>query len=68
MYPDLFRRYLQVVIGGHEYAAFGNIFLLRNPYLLPVRIHRRWSHEVFDSYIDPCIKEINNEDLVISPA
>ncbi|MDE6693894.1 MAG: hypothetical protein K2K05_10965, partial [Muribaculaceae bacterium] len=42
--------------------------LLRNPYLLPVRIHRRWSHEVFDSYIAQCRKEINNEAIVISPA
>ena len=68
MYPDLFRRYLQVVIGDHEYAAFGNIFLLRNPYLLPVRIHRRWSHEEFDSYIAQCRKEIDNGATVISPA
>lgn len=68
MYPDLFRRYMHVVIGGHEYAAFGNIFLLRNPYLLPVRIHRWWSREEFDSYIAQCRKEIDNGAVVISPA
>lgn len=68
MYPDLFRRYLHVVIGGHEYAAFGNIFLLRDPFLLPIRIHRRWSREEFDSYITYCREEIDNGAVVISPA
>lgn len=35
--PELFKRYLHLNIAGHEYAAFGNIFLLRELYLLPVR-------------------------------
>lgn len=34
-YPDLFQRHLNLVIGGHEYAAYGNMFLLKQPYLLP---------------------------------
>ena len=42
MHPELFRRYLHVRIGEREYAAYGNIFLLKHFDLLPVRIHRRW--------------------------
>lgn len=33
-YPDLFRRYLHLTLVNHEFAAFGNIFLLKEMYLL----------------------------------
>ena len=67
-YPDLFQRHLNVVIGGHEYAAYGNMFLLKKPYLLPIRIHRNWSKEEFDRYAAYCGEEIAKGAIPISPA
>lgn len=67
-YPDLFQRHLNVVIGGHEYAAYGNMFLLKKPYLLPIRIHRNWSKEEFDRYAAYCSEEISKGSISISPA
>lgn len=65
--PELFKRYLHLNIAGHEYAAFGNIFLLRELYLLPVRIHRRWSQEEFQRYSEYCEEEINKGAVPITP-
>ncbi len=66
-HPDLFRRYLHLRIGDREYAAYGNIFLLKQPYLLPVRIHRRWSPSEFAEYEERCLCEIEEGAVVISP-
>lgn len=65
--PDLFRRFLHLEIGSHEYAAFGNIFLLKHFKLLPVRIHRRWSNAEFELYHKECIQMIKNGAVPISP-
>ncbi len=67
-YPDLFRRHLHLVIDGHEYAAYGNLFLLKAPRLLPVRVHRRWSQGEFDSYGAKCRAEISMGAIPITPA
>lgn len=66
--PDLFKRYLHLQIAGHEYAAYGNIFLLKGIYLLPVRIHRRWSEKEFNEYKENCLMEIEKGAIPISPA
>lgn len=66
--PDLFRRYLHLEIAGHEYAAFGNIFLLKEIYLLPVRIHRRWSEAEFKEYSEHCRAAIDKGAVPITPA
>ena len=39
--PDLMRRCLHVQIGGHDYGAFGNLFLLRWANRVQVQCHRR---------------------------
>ncbi|MDE6479056.1 MAG: hypothetical protein K2L45_02210 [Muribaculaceae bacterium] len=66
--PDLFQRHLNVVIGEHEYAAYGNMFLLKKLYLITVRIHRNWSKEEFDRYAAYCSAEIAKGAIPISPA
>ncbi|MDE7141790.1 MAG: hypothetical protein K2O33_02715 [Muribaculaceae bacterium] len=38
--PDLFRRYNHLVTGDREFAAYGNVFLLRDFDRRPVIIHR----------------------------
>lgn len=65
--PGLFGRYLHLQIGDHEYAAVGNIFLLKHFKLMPVRIHRRWSSEEFDLYHQDCMQKIRNGAIPISP-
>ena len=67
-YPDLFHRHLNLEIGEHEYAAYGNMFLLKQPYLLPIRIHRRWSDGEFESYTKSCMEEISKGAIPISTA
>ncbi len=42
-HPDLFRRYNHLRIGNREFAAYGNIFLLRNCDKQAVIVHRRYS-------------------------
>ncbi len=64
---ELFRRYLHLNIADHEYAAYGNIFLLRYYYLLPIRIHRRWSAAQFSEYEASCLREISAGAVPISP-
>lgn len=68
LHPDLFRRYLHLEIGEREYAGYGNIFLLRQPYLLQVRIHRRWSENEFEDYNNFCMAEIDKGAIPVSPA
>lgn len=67
-YPDLFRRYLHLTLVNHEFAAFGNIFLLKEMYMLPVRIHRRWSEAQFREYSERCRREIDKGAIPITPA
>ncbi|MDE7116675.1 MAG: hypothetical protein K2O56_09665 [Muribaculaceae bacterium] len=67
MHPELFRRYLHIRIGEREYAAYGNIFLLKHFDLLPVRIHRRWSPGEFDEYERGCMAQIENGAVPVSP-
>ncbi len=67
-YPDLFKRHLHLIIDNHEYAAYGNIFILKQIYLIPIRIHRYWSQAEFERYIDYCLCEIAKGAVPISPA
>ncbi len=67
-YPDLFKRHLHICINNHEYAAYGNIFILKEIYLLPIRIHRYWSQQEFDQYTRKCLEEISKGAIPISPA
>ncbi len=64
----LFKRHLNLRLEGKIYSAFGNLFLLRNIKLLPVRIHRRWTKQEFDVYEKQCLEEIENGAVPISPA
>lgn len=67
-YPNLFKRHLHLVIDDHEYAAYGNIFLLKSIYLLPIRVHRSWSQAEFDQYTAKCLEEIAAGAIPITPA
>lgn len=65
--PDLFRRYLHLQIGEREFAAYGNLFLLRDFEKIPVRIHRRWSRQELDEYTARCLDVAGRGGVLISP-
>lgn len=44
-YPQFFRRVRNLKVGSCEYQAYGNLFLLRNPDKIAVKISRRYSEE-----------------------
>ncbi|MDE5843128.1 MAG: hypothetical protein K2H35_05270 [Muribaculaceae bacterium] len=67
-HPDLFKTYLHLQIECHEYAAYGNIFLLKEPWLMQVRIHRRWSEAEFAKYRSDRLKDIESGAIPVSPA
>lgn len=65
--PDLFTKYLNVVVNGREYAAFGNIFLLKDIDKIPVIIHRAWSEEQFATHREFCLSHADNKATLVSP-
>ncbi len=67
-HPDLFKRHLDLTLEDHVYSAYGNIFLLRERVLLPVRIHRYWSESEFDQYAAKCHQAIDAGAIPITPA
>ena len=59
--PEFMRRCLHVVIGGRDYAAFGNLFLLRWARKVQVFCHRkapdgRTPYEQTDAYRHECME------------
>lgn len=53
-WPDIMERRLHLLIGGRDYAAFGNLFLLKYPDKVQVFFHRRATdgtpYELTDAY------------------
>lgn len=67
LYPDLFRRYNHLQGGDREYAAYGNIFLLRDFERLQVVIHRADSPETRAENEKKWIRCAANGGVLISP-
>lgn len=66
-HPDLFRRYNKIRIGDREFAAYGNIFLLRDFDRRQVVIHRADSDEVRDSHRKEWLTCALNGGVLVSP-
>lgn len=66
--PQIFKTYLNIKIDGRIFSAYGNLFLLRNISLLPVRVHRKWKEQDFNDYEDFCRTEIERGAIPISPS
>ena len=64
---DLFRRYLHLSVGDMEFAACGNIFLLKDFEKLQVRIHRKWDWNELTSYKERCLRCAENGGVIVSP-
>lgn len=65
--PQLFRKYLHVVIGNQEYAAYGNIFLLREPEKVQVIVHRKDSTDEHQKHMKQWETVVNNGGVLVSP-
>ncbi|MCQ2289165.1 MAG: hypothetical protein MJZ74_08715 [Muribaculaceae bacterium] len=65
--PHLFKKYLHIVIGKQEYAAYGNIFLLREPEKEQVQVHRRDSDQEHQEHMKQWRKIIENGGVLVSP-
>ncbi|MBQ0069510.1 MAG: hypothetical protein KBT09_07125 [Bacteroidales bacterium] len=65
--PQLFRKYLHVVIGNQEYAAYGNIFLLREPEKVQVVVHRKDSTDEHQKHMKQWETVVNNGGVLVSP-
>lgn len=66
-HPDLFRRYNHLVAGDREFAAYGNIFLLRDFDRRPVIIHRADSAEARAAKQKEWLACAANGGVLISP-
>lgn len=64
---DIFYRRWEVTIGGKEFIAVGNIFLLRNPELMVVRFSRKYTEEEFAGYRKNWERGILNGATMVSP-
>ena len=65
--PDLFRRYNRAQIGDREYAAYGNIFLLKDFDKRPVIIHRGDSVEARRNNENAWLSCAANGGVLVSP-
>lgn len=65
--PNLFRKYLHVVVGSREYAAYGNIFLLREVEKQQVIVHRRDSDHDYELHCSEWMSTIANGGVLVSP-
>lgn len=66
-FPHLFRKYLHVRIGRHEYAAYGNIFLLRETTKSQVIVHRRDTAEEHEVHMKEWKQVVMEGGVLVSP-
>lgn len=65
--PQLFKKYLHIVIDNQEYAAYGNIFLLREPEKVQVVVHRKDSTDEHQRHTKQWETVVNNGGVLVSP-
>jgi len=67
MYPDFFRRVRNLRVGGKECQAYGNLFLLRNPFKSQVVIHRSNTEQENERLFNDWIENADKEGVLVSP-
>lgn len=65
--PDLFTRGLLVTRGDLQFEAFGNLFLLKNPFKSAVRLSRKFSREETESKRQEWRRVARNGGVLVSP-
>ena len=66
-YPEFFRRVRKLKIGEHEYEAYGNLFLFRNPDKVAVKISRKDSPEAIAEKTERWLYEASRSTVLVSP-
>lgn len=66
-FPDFFQRLREVPIGGKEYAAYGNLFLLRNPDKEAVKVGRHWDLKDILVQKDTWLASVKKGTILVSP-
>lgn len=64
--PDFFQKSRSHFIGNREMQAYGNLFLLRNPFKYPLVIHRADDDTVFARKLEECLYRAANGGVVVS--
>lgn len=65
--PELFRIRRGVEICGRLFAVLGNIFLLRKPSIMPVRVRRRFTDTEAAEYREKCLESARGGTVLVSP-
>lgn len=65
--PEFFQRSRNFLIGETEVQAYGNLFHLRNPFKMPLVIHRADSEADYQRKLDDCLYYASNGGVTVSP-
>lgn len=66
-YPHFFQRVRNLRIGDREYEAYGNLFLLRNPDKMAVKISRKFTPEEKQAKIASWLSAAETGTVLVSP-
>lgn len=66
-FPKYFERKDIIEIEGEEFEAYGNHFLLENPFKMLVRGHRRNTAQENEKLIDECLEHVAEGGVLVSP-
>ncbi|MCH5234227.1 MAG: hypothetical protein J1E16_02965 [Muribaculaceae bacterium] len=66
-FPKFFERRDIIEIDGEEFEAYGNHFLLDNPFKMVVRGHRRNTETENEKLIDECLEHVAEGGVLVSP-
>lgn len=66
LHPEFFRKQRNILISGKEMQAYGNLFLLRNPFKISLVVHRADNDDVFNRKREECLYTAANGGVVVS--
>lgn len=66
-HPENFRRINSINLGGKECRIYGNISLLKNPFITPVLYHRNFSQKSYEYHKKLWRYPLHNGGVLISP-
>ncbi len=65
--PDYMLRRWILTMGENQYTTKGNIFLLKQPHLFPVKFSRKFSEKESDEWMEHCKSMLHNGAIPVSP-
>lgn len=67
MYPEFFRRVRRLLVGDRVCEAYGNLFLMRNPFKDCVVVHRADSKDDFERKCGSWMDMVEDGGVLVSP-